>query len=203
MKHFVLILSLFFMSFAGCYAEVEKKAEAKPTGVKMSTNPHVKIETTMGDITLELDAKNAPISTENFLSYVKEGFYDGTIFHRIIPNFMVQGGGMNPDMSEKKTKATIKNEANNGLLNDRGTVAMARTNEPHSASSQFFINIKDNAFLNFKSEDMQGWGYAVFGKVIEGMDIVDKIVAMDRGNMGFHQDVPKESIIMNKVSIIE
>lgn len=193
------------MSFTVCYAEADKKIEAKPTGAntKMSTNPKIKIETTMGDITLELDAKNAPISTENFLSYAKEGFYDGTIFHRIIPNFMVQGGGMKPDMSEKETKATIKNEANNGLLNDRGTVAMARTNEPHSASSQFFVNVKDNAFLNFKSEDMQGWGYAVFGKVTDGMDIVDKIVAMERGNMGYHQDVPTESIIMNKVSIIE
>lgn len=116
---------------------------------------------------------------------------------------MVQGGGMTPDMAEKETKATIKNEANNGLLNDRGTVAMARTNEPHSASSQFFINVKDNAFLNFTAENMQGWGYAVFGKVTEGMEIVDKIVAVERGNLGFHQDVPKESIIMNKVSIVE
>jgi cyclophilin family peptidyl-prolyl cis-trans isomerase len=191
------------MSLTICYAETDTKVETKSTGAKMSTNPYVKIETTMGDITLELDAKNAPVSTENFLAYVKEGFYDGTILHRIIPNFMVQGGGMNPDMSEKKTKATIKNEANNGLKNDRGTVAMARTNEPHSASSQFFINIKDNAFLNFKSEDMQGWGYTVFGKVTAGMEIVDKIVAMERGDLGFHQDVPKESIIMNKVSIIE
>lgn len=203
MKYILLILSLFFISSTVCYAAADKKAEEKSTGVKMSTNTKVKIETTMGDITIELDAKNAPISTENFLSYVKEGFYDGTIFHRVIPNFMVQGGGMTPDMAEKETKATIKNEANNGLLNDRGTVAMARTNEPHSASSQFFINVKDNAFLNFTAENMQGWGYAVFGKVTEGMDIVDKIVAVERGNLGFHQDVPKEAIIMNKVSIVE
>lgn len=191
------------MSSTACYAAAEKKAEEKSTGVNMSTNTKVKIETTMGDITIELDAKNAPISTENFLSYVKEGFYDGTIFHRVIPNFMVQGGGMTPDMAEKETKATIKNEANNGLRNDRGTVAMARTNEPHSASSQFFINVKENAFLNFTAENMQGWGYAVFGKVTDGMEVVDKIVAVERGNLGFHQDVPKESIIMTNVSIIE
>lgn len=167
----------------------------------MTANPKVLIETTLGNITLELDAENAPNSTENFVAYVNDGFYDGTIFHRVIPGFMVQGGGMNPDMSEKTTKATIKNEANNGLKNDRGTVAMARTNEPHSASSQFFINVKDNDFLNFKSEDMRGWGYAVFGKVVDGMDVMDKIVAVETGNNGYHQDVPKESILMNKVTI--
>lgn len=169
----------------------------------MTANPNVLIETTLGNITLELDAQNAPVSTANFLAYVNDGFYDGTIFHRVIPGFMVQGGGMKPDMSEKTTKASIKNEANNGLKNDRGTVAMARTNDPHSASSQFFINVSDNDFLNFKSEDMQGWGYAVFGKVVEGMDVMDKIVAVETGSHGYHQDVPKESILMNKVTVAE
>ena len=169
----------------------------------MSTNPKVKLETTMGDIVLELDAQNAPVSTANFLSYVKEGFYDGTIFHRVIPGFMIQGGGLTADMVEKPTKAPIKNEANNGLLNHRGTVAMARTNEPHSASSQFFINVSDNDFLNFQSETRQGFGYAVFGQVVEGMDVVDRIVAVDRGNVGFHQDVPKEPVVIKKASLVE
>ena len=206
MKHFFLIISLFIFSLTACNAESKETSQSKEpqaTGAKMSENPKIKIETSMGEIILELDAKNAPLSTENFISYVKDGFYDGTIFHRVIPGFMVQGGGMNPDMSEKKTKATIKNEANNGLKNDRGTLAMARTTEPHSASSQFFVNVKDNEFLNFKSEDMQGWGYAVFGKVIEGMDVVDKIVAVDAGDKGFHQNVPTTPVLMNKVTIIE
>lgn len=167
------------------------------------SNPKVLIETSKGNITIELDAENAPISTENFIAYVKDGFYDGTIFHRVIPNFMVQGGGMNPDMSEKKNKGKIQNEANNGLTNDRGTLAMARTPDPHSASSQFFINVADNAFLNFKSESPQGWGYAVFGKVTEGMDVVDTIVGVKTGNNGGHQDVPAEPVTMDKVTIIE
>ena len=151
MKHFFLLLGFFLVSWS-C-----SNAGAQTTGAKMSTNPKVKIETTMGDIVLELDAQKAPVSTANFLSYVKEGFYDGTIFHRVIPGFMIQGGGMNPDMTEKPTKAPIKNEANNGLLNHRGTVAMARTSEPHSASSQFFINVSDNDFLNFQSETAINW----------------------------------------------
>ncbi|CAA6826936.1 MAG: Peptidyl-prolyl cis-trans isomerase PpiB (EC [uncultured Thiotrichaceae bacterium] len=199
MKRLIVLVSLFLFSFSACAVGNEKSSQS--TGDKMTANPKVLIETTLGNITLELDAENAPNSTENFVAYVNDGFYDGTIFHRVIPGFMVQGGGMNPDMSEKTTKATIKNEANNGLKNDRGTVAMARTNEPHSASSQFFINVKDNDFLNFKSEDMRGWGYAVFGKVVDGMDVMDKIVAVETGNNGYHQDVPKESILMNKVTI--
>ena len=197
MKHFFLLLGFFLVSWS-C-----SNAGAQTTGAKMSTNPKVKIETTMGDIVLELDAQKAPVSTANFLSYVNEGFYDGTIFHRVIPGFMIQGGGMNPDMTEKPTKAPIKNEANNGLLNHRGTVAMARTSEPHSASSQFFINVSDNDFLNFQSETSQGWGYAVFGKVIEGMDVVDKIVGVETGQVKFYRDVPKEPVIMKKASIIE
>lgn len=168
-----------------------------------ASNPKVLIETSKGNITIELDAKNAPISTANFISYVKDGFYDGTIFHRVIPNFMVQGGGMNPDMSEKPTKPSIQNEANNGLTNERGALAMARTQAPHSASSQFFINVADNTFLNFKSETPQGWGYAVFGKVTEGMEVVDAIVGVKTGNHGAHQDVPIEPVLMDRVSVID
>lgn len=217
MKRLLLIASLLVFSLTACTKEdtaIESTDKAttqqtstenttQSSGEKMAANPKVKIETTLGDITLELDAQNAPVTVENFISYVNDGFYDGTIFHRVIPNFMVQGGGMNPDMSEKATKASIQNEANNGLKNDRGTVAMARTNEPHSASSQFFINVKDNGFLNFSGENMQGWGYAVFGKVVEGIETVDKIEAVETGNKGFHQDVPTESVIMNKVTVVE
>ncbi|PIE00614.1 MAG: cyclophilin [Thiothrix nivea] len=167
------------------------------------SNPKVLIETSKGNITVELNAEKAPNTTANFISYVKDGFYDGTIFHRVIPGFMVQGGGMNPDMSEKSNKGPIQNEANNGLTNDRGTLAMARTPDPHSASSQFFINVADNDFLNFKNESMQGWGYAVFGKVTDGMDVVDAIVAVKTGNHGGHQNVPVEPVTMDKVTVIE
>jgi len=164
-------------------------------------NPVVIIETTMGNITVELDAKNAPNTTANFLAYAEDGYFNDTTFHRVIPNFMVQGGGITADMKDKPSKrAPIKNEANNGLKNERGTLAMARTNDPHSATSQFFINHKDNDYLNFRSESMQGWGYAVFGKVTEGMDIVDKIAAVRTGNKGGHQDVPVETITITGVS---
>ena len=166
-----------------------------------STNPTVTIETSMGNITVELDAENAPNSTANFLAYVDDGYFAETTFHRVIPNFMIQGGGITADMSDKPSKhAPIKNEANNGLKNDRGTLAMARTNDPHSATSQFFINLKDNGFLNHSGENMQGWGYAVFGKVVEGMNIVDDIAAVQTGNKGGHQDVPLETITINKVT---
>ncbi|MBL7004983.1 MAG: peptidyl-prolyl cis-trans isomerase [Gammaproteobacteria bacterium] len=159
------------------------------------SNPSVLIETSMGNITIELDAQNAPNSTENFLAYVEDGYFVETTFHRVIPGFMIQGGGITADMADKPSnRAAIKNEANNGLENARGTLAMARTNDPHSATSQFFINLKDNGFLNHTSEDMRGWGYAVFGKVTEGMDIVDAIAAVQTGNKGGHQDVPVETI---------
>ena len=166
-----------------------------------STNPVVVIETTMGKITLELDAKNAPNTTANFMAYVDDGYFADTTFHRVIPNFMIQGGGITADMRDKPSKrAPIENEANNGLKNDRGTVAMARTNDPHSATSQFFINHKDNDFLNFRSETMQGWGYAVFGKVVDGMDVVDAIAAVKTGSKGGHQDVPLETITITAVN---
>ncbi len=164
-------------------------------------NPIVVIKTSMGDITVQLDAKNAPVTTANFLAYTDDGYYSGTIFHRVIPNFMIQGGGITADMQNKPgDRAPIKNEANNGLKNDRGTIAMARTSDPNSATSQFFINLKDNDFLNFSSETMQGWGYAVFGKVIDGIDVVDKIAAVATGNKGGHQDVPLETIEIRSVS---
>jgi cyclophilin family peptidyl-prolyl cis-trans isomerase len=209
-KQFILLFFSFFLLSSGCNAQdiatkpaTEKESKSKTSGEKMSANPIIKMETNKGTITIELNAEKAPISSKNMVDYVKDGFYNGLIFHRVIPNFMVQGGGMNPDMSEKATKAQIQNEANNGLKNDRGTLAMARTNIPHSASSQFFINLKDNGFLNHSSETSQGWGYAVFGKVIEGMDIVDEIAKVKTGNHGQHGDVPLEAIIVKKMSVIE
>ena len=163
----------------------------------------IKMETSMGDIVIELDFDKAPKSAANFQQYVEEGFYDGLIFHRVISNFMIQGGGMDPDMKEKATRAPIENEANNGLTNDKYTLAMARTMDPHSASSQFFINVKDNGFLNFSSETPQGWGYAVFGKVVEGQDTVDKIKGVDTGRHGYHDDVPVEPVVINKATVVE
>lgn len=163
----------------------------------------VKIHTNYGVITLTLFADKAPITVANFLDYVKEGFYDNTIFHRVIDGFMVQGGGFEPGMGQKESKETIKNEANNGLVNKMGTVAMARTNEPHSATAQFFINVGDNAFLNFKSETTDGWGYCVFAEVSDGMDVVDKIRAVATGSSGYHQDVPTEDVLIQKTEIVE
>ena len=154
-----------------------------------------------GTITLELDREKAPKSVENFISYVKNGHYDNTVFHRVIPGFMVQGGGFEPGMKQKPTAAEIENEANNGLKNDKYTVAMARTSAPHSATAQFFINIADNAFLNHTAPSAQGWGYAVFGKVIAGNDVVDKIKAVKTGRKGFHDDVPVEDVIIEKAVV--
>ena len=161
----------------------------------------VVLHTNFGEIKLELFEDKAPETAANFLSYVKEGFYDGVIFHRVISNFMIQGGGMNPDMSEKTTGAPIKNEANNGVGNKIGTVAMARTNDPHSATAQFFINVSDNDFLDFKNESTSGWGYCVFAQVVEGLDVVEKIKAVKTGNHGMHQDVPLESVVIEKAVV--
>jgi len=160
------------------------------------------LHTSMGDIKLELNKEKAPVTVENFVSYVNDGHYNGTIFHRVIDGFMIQGGGFDKDMQQKSTKAPIKNEANNGLKNDVGTIAMARTSDPHSASAQFFINIKNNDFLNFSSETAQGWGYAVFGKVVDGMDVVNKIKSVKTGNHGFHQDVPLEPVIIETAEVV-
>lgn len=163
---------------------------------------YVMMTTTVGPMTIELDADTAPKTVENFLSYVAGGFYDGTIFHRVIDNFMIQGGGFTADMEQKSTQAPIENEANNGLKNQRGTIAMARTQDPHSATAQFFINVQDNDFLNHTGENMQGWGYAVFGKVTDGEDVLDKIRGVQTGSQAGHQDVPVEPIIIESVAII-
>jgi peptidyl-prolyl cis-trans isomerase B (cyclophilin B) len=163
----------------------------------------VLLKTNKGDITLTLDAAKAPKTVANFIEYVKSGHYDGTIFHRVIDNFMVQGGGMTADLKEKKSGAQIENEANNGLKNEHGTVAMARTSDPHSATAQFFINVNDNDFLNHTAPNAQGWGYAVFGKVTDGLDVVDVIRQVKTGNSGFHQDVPTEDVLIEKASVLE
>ncbi|MFM2478817.1 peptidylprolyl isomerase [Celerinatantimonas sp. MCCC 1A17872] len=164
----------------------------------------VTLHTNHGDITLELFADKAPETVANFISYAKSGHYNGTLFHRVIDGFMIQGGGFASGMQEKDTNSPIKNEANNGLSNEIGTIAMARTMEPHSASSQFFINVANNDFLNFKSETPQGWGYCVFGKVSQGMDVVEKIKGVPTGNFGYvHQDVPLEEVTIESVTVSE
>lgn len=169
----------------------------------MSEPSKVKLTTSLGVITIQLNPEKAPISAANFLTYVKEGFYDGTIFHRVIPDFMAQGGGFDTSFTQKAVHAPIKNEANNGLANKRGTLAMARTNVPDSATGQFFINLKDNTFLNHTSPTPSGWGYAVFGEVIEGMDVVDAMAKAPTGNRGGHQDVPKTDIVVEKAEVVE
>lgn len=163
----------------------------------------ITLHTTYGDIGIELDFDNAPNSAANFLQYARDGFYTGTIFHRVIDGFMVQGGGMTSDMAEKSTGDAIQNEADNGLKNVTGSLAMARTNDPHSATAQFFINVRDNDFLNHTSKTPQGWGYAVFGKVVEGMDVVNRIKGVPTGNKGFHQDVPVDAVEITDVTIGE
>ncbi len=189
-SHFLIVFST-LLYLTGCNPMSE------------TANPKVRMETSKGEIVIELYADKAPGTVENFIQYVNDGFYDGTVFHRVIPNFMIQGGGMTSDMSEKSTRPSIKNEANNGLSNDVGTLAMARTPDPHSASSQFFINVKHNTFLDFQNETPNGWGYCVFGKVTEGMDTVNTIVGVPTGNHGMHQDVPLDPVIIEKVSVIE
>ena len=168
---------------------------------EMAKNTIITVKTSLGDIKLELFNDKAPITAENFEKYIKSNYFTNSIFHRVIKDFMVQGGGFTPEMKEKETMSPIKNEANNKISNERGTIAMARTNDPHSASAQFFINLKDNVFLDFKSETTQGWGYCVFGKVIEGMEVIDKIAIVDTGSYGPHQDVPKDPIIIKEIII--
>jgi len=163
----------------------------------------IKLHTNHGTIVLELDADKAPQTVANFLQYAKEGFYDGTIFHRVIDGFMIQGGGMEPGMQEKPTRAPIRNEADNGLSNARGTIAMARTPDPDSATAQFFINVADNDFLDHRAPTPEGWGYCVFGKVVEGMDVVDKIKGVPTTTRGYHQDVPEEDVIIESVEVEE
>ncbi len=163
----------------------------------------ITLHTNFGDIKIQLNDEKAPETSANFLQYCRDGFYDNTLFHRVIDGFMVQGGGMTSGLVEKESRAPIKNEANNGLSNKAGTLAMARTMEPHSASSQFFINVNDNTFLDFKSESLDGWGYCVFAEVVEGMDVVNKIKDVTTGSMGMHQDVPLEEVFISGTTIEE
>lgn len=162
----------------------------------------IELQTNKGNIRIELDEAKAPVTVANFISYVEKGHYDGTVFHRVIKGFMIQGGGFEPGMSQKPTQAPIQNEANNGLKNNHYTIAMARTSAPHSASAQFFINTTDNDFLNFKSESPNGWGYAVFGKVVSGQEVVDAIEGVKTGNRGGHGDVPLEDVVITKAAIV-
>jgi peptidyl-prolyl cis-trans isomerase B (cyclophilin B) len=163
----------------------------------------VQLTTSAGTIKIELDSAKAPLSAENFISYVKAGHYDNTVFHRVIPGFMIQGGGFEPGMKQKPTQAAIQNEANNGLKNQKYTLAMARTSAPHSASAQFFINATNNDFLNFSSESPQGWGYAVFGRVVEGTDVVDQIERVKTGRKGGHDDVPVEDVVILSATLVD
>jgi len=162
----------------------------------------VRMQTSLGDFVLELDAAKAPATVKNFLEYVKDGFYDNTVFHRVIDGFMIQGGGFEPGMKQKATRTPVDNEAGNGLKNDRYTVAMARTSDPHSATAQFFVNATDNDFLNFRAETADAWGYCVFGRVAEGTDVVDKIRKVKTGSRGFHQDVPVEDVVILKAEVM-
>ncbi len=198
-----LFIGALMLGISGCGAsEPGAQTIAVTPATGEPANPRVLIETGQGKITVELFPAQAPQSTENFLNYVKSGFYDGLVFHRVIPGFMIQGGGMTPELAEKPKNAPIPNEADNGLKNLRGTLAMARTGDPHSASSQFFINVGDNAFLNHRGKSVDGWGYAVFGQVVDGMDVVDAIVAVPRGNRGPHGDVPIEAVVMQRVTLL-
>jgi len=178
-------------------------ALACASGALAADNPRVRLETTLGVIELELDAERAPISSENFLGYVRDGFYDGLIFHRVIPTFMIQGGGFTPDMQQKQPRAPIANEAANGLRNDRGTVAMARTSVVDSATAQFFINVVDNDFLNHRAPNPREYGYAVFGRVTAGMDVVDAIRNVPTGQSGPFRDVPREAVVITRASVVD
>ena len=195
------VLTAFALGFNNVLAQ--SSPQTKQDNSSMSTSPRVKLSTSAGDIVIELDAANAPKSTENFIAYVRDGFYDNTIFHRVIDGFMIQGGGFEPGMKQKPTRDPIENEANNGLKNDKYTIAMARTNDPHSATAQFFINVANNDFLNHTAPTSQGWGYAVFGKVVEGENVVDKIRGVKTGNAGFHQNVPTEDVVIDKATVVE
>ncbi len=203
----LLIILIAACSFAWAsivVADPPKQPIPSATEKKSAQNdlPRVLIKTSAGDIVLELDRKKAPVTVKNFLQYTKEGFYNGTIFHRVIPNFMIQGGGMEPGMKEKKTRSPIRNEANNGLKNRPGTVAMARTSVVDSATGQFFINCKDNSFLNHRDSTPRGYGYAVFGKVVGGMDVVRKIEQVPTGTNGHHRDVPLKDVVILSARIV-
>lgn len=191
----VLALALMVCPYFLCSGAVAASSESDPT---------VRLTTSLGDILVRLDARKAPISTANFVQYVKAGFYNGTVFHRVIKNFMIQGGGLTAHLKPQKgIRAPIRNEADNGLRNRKYTIAMARTSDPHSATSQFFINVKDNPFLDFKSQSPQGWGYTVFGRVIRGQNVVEKIAAVPTGRQDFYEDVPQDAVVITKAEIVE
>ncbi len=198
MKAFTMKFIRLTLSFLCALSLTASAHAATPTKGKMKM---VKLETSLGTITLQLDAEKAPATVQNFLDYVNSGFYNGTIFHRVIPNFMIQGGGFEPGLKQKTTKDPIKNEAANGLKNEIYSIAMARTNAPHSATAQFFINTKTNGFLDYPGQD--GWGYCVFGKVVEGKEVVDAIGKVKTGSSGFYQDVPKEDVIIIKAEVLK
>lgn len=194
-----LFIGVLMLGISGCgTSEPGKQTASTAPATGQPANPRVLIETSKGNITVEVFPVQAPQSAGNFINYVKTGFYDGLVFHRVIPGFMIQTGGMTPDMAEKPKNAPIQNEADNGLKNLRGTLAMARTGEPHSASSQFFINVADSAFLNHRGKSFEGWGYAVFGKVVGGTDVVDRIKAVKTGRKGSHDDVPNDDVVLEK-----
>jgi len=194
-------LLLFAAAMFGADAKAPNPAPASTPTPAKSSAPRVAFETTAGRFVVELDPVKAPKTVENFLGYVKSGFFDGTVFHRVIKDFMVQGGGFTADMKQKPTQAPVPIEADNGLKNKRGTLAMARTTDPNSATAQFFVNLVDNAFLDHKSKDVRGWGYAVFGQVVEGMDVIDKMAATKTGMKGQFQDVPLETITIQKATL--
>ena len=203
---FTTMLFAIMLSVLSSTALAQNHSQSESTNsttqqTKENPNKMATIKTNFGDIEIELNAEKAPLSVANFIKYAESGYYDGTIFHRVIKNFMIQGGGFEPGMNQKAISAPIPNEANNGLENEKYTLAMARTNEPHSATSQFFINTKDNDFLNFSSETSRGWGYAVFAKVISGEEVVDKIEGVRTGQAGHHGDVPVEDVIIESVTI--
>ncbi len=195
-NRFIVLALTLLISFSSA-AENKSMTNTSEASIK------VKLQTTLGDIVIQLDTANAPVSSENFVQYVKDGYYEGTIFHRIIPGFMAQGGGFNEAFDQKATRTSIENEADNGLKNNRGTIAMARTSDPHSASSQFFINYSNNDFLNFSSKTSQGWGYAVFGEVVEGMDVIDAMAKIPTGSGGpMPSDVPQTMITIEKATVL-
>ncbi len=199
----LVLASLILAGSAGSVGFAAAPTPAAAPAPAAAKNPRVVLETSKGKIVLELDAAKAPKTVANFLAYASSGFYNGTIFHRVIDSFMIQGGGFTADMKQKQAKAPIQNEADNGLLNVKYSVAMARTNDPHSASSQFFINTKDNGFLNHTSKSLQGWGYAVFGKVVEGFDVVDAIGKVPTMTKSGFQDVPAEAVTIKKATVLK
>jgi peptidyl-prolyl cis-trans isomerase B (cyclophilin B) len=194
----VLVTVLFAVAGAAC-----AETTAAPPEAPMTDQPRVQLQTSHGTIVLELDAAKAPKTVASFLGYVRDGFFDGTVFHRVIPGFMIQGGGFTSDLRQKPTGPPVENEADNGLQNRRGTIAMARTNDPHSATAQFFVNLVDNRPLDHTDKSRNGWGYTVFGEVVEGMDVVDRIAAVPTGNAGGHQNVPRQPVVIESARVVE